>query len=385
MKANQKVYWAQPGGKIIREYYTNNVGVSVSDYATSSARHILFEQIGGYRGKVPEPKVQHAWSYYADDITAEVIDNRVRSDGWTKIWGPALSTTPHSVGFSPPLDYNSSYSKALEKLNSGYTDMFGKQHDGVRGNLDVSIDLAEAHKTHQMLKVSDRILDYTRLFFKRKFGVVKAMSNAWLEYTYGVKPLLSTLYGAADENLRVVINKSQRYRARGTTYVKPDINILLWYGTYTFRQADLTNLSVKLSTTLGVDIRTDQFDLARWSTLNPIGIAWELTPYSFVFDWFLNVGGYLRNMETYVQYANKFRSGYRSDLAVFSGDIRYVYKYLSYPTGYQLINGSFKGLRFDRTILNSYPAPYLPRLQADLGSSRLLSAAALLGQFLGRR
>jgi hypothetical protein len=385
MLQNQQVYWKQPGGVIWKEVYQNNVPPSITQYASSSSEHVLFEQIGGYRGKVQKPKIDHPWEYYYDRITASVVDTRNISGGYQRIWGPALGTTPHSVTFSPVLDYNKSYEKALEKLNSGWTDAKGENHDGVRGNLDVSIDLAEAHKTRQMLKVSDRVVDYTRTFFKRKFGVARAMSNAWLEYTYGVKPLLSTLFGAADESLRTVINRLQRYQARGTVYVTPNVAIPWWYGTDYLEQKDMRNLKVKLSTTLGVQIYTDQWDPARWSTLNPIGIAWELTPYSFVFDWFLNVGGYLRNMETYLQYANKFKAGYRSDLAVFSGDINYRYLYVNYPTGTQFKTGKFEGIRFKRTILSAYPAPYLPQFQVDLGSSRLLSAAALLGQFLGRR
>jgi hypothetical protein len=289
-------------------------------------------------------------------------------------WGPVLQGDSGAWLNIPGYNFDHLYNEALEKLTSK-----------LRGDLDLSIDLAEAHKTAKMLHIKDQVIDYTKTFVRR-FGPIKAASNAWLAYTYGVKPLVQSLFGVAEENLRVVINNTARLRVRAN-----DVTGVDWVETDTCLGGNIRWLkpkgTVKYSVTLGVDVRTDQFDISRWSSLNPVSIAWELLPFSFVFDWFLNVGGYLRNMETYLLNANKFRSGYRTNFV--RADLRW--EDTSYSgtdatsTWRSIYNGTGKFTILDRTVLSSYPAPTLPSLRADLGSSRLLSGAALLGQLLGRR
>lgn len=376
--SNRQVFYWQPGMLVD----TDNRG-NVS-YSSCAARHILFESNGyvGKRAKKPLPI--HPFMTYNDDLTFGIKEYRTYLDGTTSSTiGPALGTVPHSAEFVPAPDFSGVYNDALEKLNKK-----------IRGDLDISVDLAEIHKTHQMFNATERVEAYTRLFAKKalrgKWGAVKRtaafLSNHWLEYTYGVKPLLSTVFGALDENLRHVINKLEHHSARAVDYsYRPDVvKYNTMWGLLGYR---VFEGNFKLSTTLGVSLTTDSFDPARWSSLNPISIAWELTPYSFVVDWFLEVGSYIRGIETSLLYSNRFRTGYRTDLFAFSGTAKQDYDYTAnriYPGGYQTATGTFKGSRINRTMLTSYPSPYLPSFQAKLGSSRLFSAASLLGQLLGR-
>jgi hypothetical protein len=157
-----------------------------------------------------------------------------------------------------------------------------------------------------------------------------------------------------------------------------------YFGPYEFTDH---SVEVKISTTLGVTLYNPEIDISRWTSLNPYSIAWELMPYSFVVDWVYDVGGFLRNLETYFVNDFKFQNGYRSNLAAFQGSFRDLYSFTDhqiYPGGTDFFYGSCEGIRFQRSVLNSYPCPQLPRLQANLGSSRLLNGAALLAQFLGR-
>jgi len=289
--------------------------------------------------------------------------------------GPALSSTINGATFGPAYDWTPLENKALEKLTTK-----------VRGDLDLSIDLAEIHKTVKMLKVTEQVVDLTNTFVK-KFGILKAPAKAWLAWTYGVRPLLGTIFGAADENIRIVINKTAHFRVRANgLYFPRTVTLNTVVGVVPFPV--VIGSSVKTSVSYGLDLRTDQFDLARWSSLNPASIAWELTPFSFVVDWFYNVGGYLRNMETYLLYANKFRSGYKTRLS--ASDLRFEIIDSGIGNGSEIYHssvwkGSIKHVDIQRSVLSSYPSPYPPVLGADLGSSRLLSSAALLAQLLGRR
>jgi hypothetical protein len=203
---------------------------------------------------------------------------------------------------------------------------------------------------------------------------------------YGVKPLMSTAFKGADELLRHQLNRMARYRARvvDKSYKPTSVMVQSFFGP-TWSTSILSS-DVKMSTTLGVTMVVNEdnhWDLRKWSSLNPYSIAYELVPYSFVADWFYDIGGYLRNMETAMAYGFDFQTGYRSDLAAFSGSmLRYV-PYVSYPYGYESYQASYRGLRFKRRKLSWYPSPQKPTLQVDLGSSRLLNGAALLANMLG--
>jgi hypothetical protein len=124
--------------------------------------------------------------------------------------------------------------------------------------------------------------------------------------------------------------------------------------------------------------------LAGFSSLNPVSIVWELTPYSFVVDWFVDVGGYLRNFETACLYGSDFVAGYvdRSLIAEVSEtnsqhDRSADGSYFNLET-----RGYTRVTKFQRTVLTSVPFPKAPRFDPKLGSSRLVSAAALLGQMV---
>jgi len=307
-----------------------------------------------------------------------------------------LSTGGHGWGSGPILVPNTNNSIVFNDedgaLNSTlYNEALAKLTDSVRGDLDLSVDLAEWHQTAKMFNVTDKLVDYTHNFTRKAsfakaliVGGVKSASNAWLEYVYGVKPLLSSIHGLAEENLRTVINKVSRHSARASGKYEPrTVTIQTIYGPWT---NPILKSDLKRSFTFGIDLRDDQFDIARYSSLNPISIAWELTPYSFVADWVFNVGGYLRQYETYLLFANKFRGGFLTTLTV--GDVTWDWGRTSIP-GYKVNIDRFHGdahvMSLDRTLLSSYPAPRFPSFKAQLGSSRLLSAAALLGQMLQGR
>jgi len=136
-----------------------------------------------------------------------------------------------------------------------------------------------------------------------------------------------------------------------------------------------------------LDLPAALHNRARWSSLNPVAIGWELVPYSFVVDWFIDVGSYLRDLETYWLFNSIFRGGYKSTL--FRGQLSGTCGYsdffaANYFTAVKAIAATrnHKKTQFNRVLLSSYPCPNLPRVNTDLSSGRLLTAAALLAQRL---
>lgn len=263
-------------------------------------------------------------------------------------------------------------SEALEKLSTK-----------VRGNLDISVDLAQSRQTIKMLNAVDQAEGYIR-DFRDRFPVFRLASKAWLTWQYGLKPTLGTIFGAADENIRFILNQISRHTARASGVYSPDsVGITTRFGGLTF---PLQGATLKRSITFGVDLRSSRFDLDRWTSLNPASLAWETLPLSFVADWFLDVGSYLRNLETWLLYEHNFRSGYRTVLT--AGEVRVdthesnpVFPMIEHESSF---TGFVKVLFIERSLLNGYPAPRFPSFNAQLGSHRLLSAAALMAQLLKR-
>lgn len=275
--------------------------------------------------------------------------------------------------FIPSSSQSLVYNMALERLNSK-----------VRGALDLSIALAEARTTARMVKSISKVVDFARAV-KRRFGSTKDIANGWLQWQYGWKPLASDIFNIADEATNIIDKAVYRTYASGT--IRYDVNESVLYGNLPY--GGTTRLvrkgKYKESCRLHVAVNVGGWDAARFSSLNPVSIAWELLPYSFVFDWFLDVGSYMRNLETGLLYGTAFRSGYRSDLIVYDGteesDPGYIYS-SSGVNYWSNVQRSIRFRKFSRSKLVSYPLPYLPKFQADLSSQRLFSAAALLRQIL---
>lgn len=284
------------------------------------------------------------------------------------------------------------YNAALEKLNQVS-----------RGGIDLSIDIIQAGQTAKLLKQIDdlgvKVSDYVAgkpnafrqdmrrvkrdpLRYLRYFpGVISKTSrvaaNRWLEWQYGIRPSLNTIYECGEKALHVVLNKTRWFKASYTEPLTSHENWPIFLDDRT-HQVRL-NVTGRVGCVFEIELLDQDPGLAEYSSLNPASILYEALPFSFVADWVYDLGSYFRNYETALLYNNRFKSGvmkqfcwsdasYKIDKYYLNSGAAYYYNYV----------GQQVGRRFKRTILNAYPAPYLPQIKAELGSSRLLSAAALL-------
>lgn len=319
-----------------------------------------------------------SWNWRQTDLLTNRIDaTKTGVHGW-RIPDPTQAE----------VDFSSVGNQALSRLN-----------DSVRGNLDLSIALAEAGKTAQMVTRVAKVLSFARSKkprggypipgpLRRLNDASYALANGYLEFKYGWKPLLSDVFNAADESIRCTLNQLQRFRASASVPLTGAKTV------YTSIGGPDTPIHVewaggRLSTTYSMVLRIpdSSFDIARWSSLNPLTIGWELIPYSFVVDWFVGVGSYLRNVETALYYNTQFVSGYRSDFCFWPFKAKLI-QHTSFGSGKKIETQdliAFKSyVQFNRSVLQSYPSPSLPHFRADLGASQLTSAAALLRQLLRR-
>lgn len=297
----------------------------------------------------------------------------------TSISGYALTRGPGTYRLSIEGDlYNvGAYDVAVPDRSALlYNATLSDLNEQVRGSLDLSIDFAEAGKTRQMIRQAYKVVDFARGLKKSLSGTV---ANKWLEYQYGWKPLVSSVYGVFDELMEKSIARELTVTLRARRRLSETFNTTFAPEGY---DTILNTSRNKYRQEIGVVLKPGAMSpsVANYTSLNPLSIAWELLPYSFVVDWFVNVGGYLRNAETAMIYGRSFvrgwsTYGYRSDQEINRSG--------SGPYYVARSKGSSTLCKKQRSKLTSYPSPRLPVLNTfGLGSTRLLSAAALLRQLL---
>lgn len=118
----------------------------------------------------------------------------------------------------------------------------------------------------------------------------KTFADLWLELHFGWEPLIKDI-GSAVEVLQgsppacMVVG-------RGTSKEKS----LRFTGGGT--QRDFVERDYTFSTKVKANVRVENPNLAlanQMGFINPLSVAWELVPFSFVVDWFLPVGGFLNS------------------------------------------------------------------------------------------
>jgi len=109
------------------------------------------------------------------------------------------------------------------------------------------------------------------------------LSGKVLATNFGILPLVGSL-GSAFETLVLATEQSQLRRFVVTKTKEERVKSAGWTGS--FRRSDRATFYVTF------DLNKSDFSLG-----NPLELAYELTPYSFVLDWMFPVGSYLKSLD----------------------------------------------------------------------------------------
>lgn len=125
-------------------------------------------------------------------------------------------------------------------------------------------------------------------------GIDKAIAQRYLEYVYGVKPLLQDIYGCM-ELAREYGNKPLLLRGRATARRQLSIpEYGRYYASYnTYGRVGPSSVQSKTTCVIWGRVDPDYQGLRTLNQvglLNPAGLAWDLVPLSFVVDWILPIG-----------------------------------------------------------------------------------------------
>lgn len=292
---------------------------------------------------------------------------------------------------------NLSLSASFANLESNmYNEALSRLYDNIRGDVDLSVDAFQARQTGVML--NQRFQQGRNLFLKsapkalyeilqiaKRFrrSNPRDWGSMWLEWTYGWKPLANDIYGAAEHMVLASAKSSSGVSGHpvrsSSTGVGDFRTNIVKFGDGSRRYQTVTSTfqcrirAYFALTTGGLN------SVAGLSSLNPVSIAWELVPYSFVADWFLDIGGYLRNLESSLLYRSDFVSGFTQQRSRKTVKEELVGGNEMFSVA---ASGSSETRAFNRAVLSSSPMPRPPTFNPKLGLSRFTSAASLLSQQL---
>lgn len=217
----------------------------------------------------------------------------------------------------------------------------------------------------------------------------KDIADQWLSLQYGWKPLISDVYGLCEDlhkrtttgyNLSAV-KASARHE---TNKISPEI----WFNGVSSVSRGMVKTWAQVSYMCRARIDEHIASLAALGVTNPLGVAWEITPWSFVVDWFLPVGRYIEQFSAADGWV--FYDGCRSELLKVVETIKDD-KYRTYKSGgwtytdASNIYGKFDTTTFQRFELSSWPIPDIPRFKNPVSAAHVQNGIALLAQVFDRR
>lgn len=257
------------------------------------------------------------------------------------------------------------------------------------GKATLGVDLAEAVKTANMLatdatSVVEALLDFKRGNFSSvpaRFGISlrdllsgKFAADKWLQFQYGYKPLYNQI-GSYCELLLPQVKRPLFLFGKSTQSATATQEF--------FRNRDRTrsigNYSARHKVEYCAKISNAYLrSLSETGLINPLSVAWELVPYSFVVDWFVPVGNLLEALTATA--GLDFVWGFESDTLDFSLREEAVIGNITSAPGYVTQNAKrrIRAKSFERTVLSGFELPELYAKANPFSTSHITSAVSLI-------
>lgn len=128
----------------------------------------------------------------------------------------------------------------------------------------------------------------------------KSVSSGWLQLQFGWRPLMNDIYGAYQtlvspipENGKLVVVRTSN---RNSTATSIEGAYSPWGSSYVtghYRRDETHTRDMKVSYWYRIN-EAGLYTINQTGLIDPMVVAWDLVPFSFVVDWLLPVGNFLR-------------------------------------------------------------------------------------------
>lgn len=217
----------------------------------------------------------------------------------------------------------------------------------------------------------------------------KNVANDYLAFQFGVLPLISDVKGSAEAVAHFVVdNINQPFVRIASEAEKSEEETKIVYHNskpYVFT----TRVTVKIRYVCEYELdNVVTREMSKLGVFNPAEIIWELVPWSFVVDWVLPIGNYLRHLTNDTGLV--FKRGSRtttvteqivSKLAYTEKDPRTIPKYWDSENWNSWdISQTKTSKTKTRTILSTPPKVAFPNFKNPLSNTHVFESLALLYQ-----
>jgi len=217
-------------------------------------------------------------------------------------------TNNELAGLATPLWGASFQSKRNAQLNAVIVKALVKMADA---KVNVAVAYAEASKTSDLILDTARRVDRAYRAFRKGDlrGVAqnlnitpKRLHKSWLEYKYGWMPLLMDVKGAAEFFAQQHVIRPTRFTVSASESFLENVTVS---GFTTFigipgsvhPYTGFTSVNCETKVKIWCELTSPHLSaMQQLGLTNPALVAWELVPFSFVFDWFIQVGDWLTAM-----------------------------------------------------------------------------------------
>jgi hypothetical protein len=216
---------------------------------------------------------------------------------------------------------------------------------------------------------------------KTRFGQFTA--DTWLEYSYGWKPLLQDVFEHAEAFANAGIQHSGCLRVgRGRSKTEKVTNYIEPHGQLAVDRKIKSTKWIEYK--VWYQIPDGVLDYAAVFGLNnPLSVAWEVVPFSFVADWFIPIGTALENITAYD--GLQFHHGMKSIRHVYYHDCTLVAGVAPFNSGgvdYYFMNSncraSYENIGIARELISTFPSFGFPKWKDPRSFAHAASAIALL-------
>lgn len=222
-----------------------------------------------------------------------------------------------------------------------------------------------------------RVRDAAKLM-KTRHGVSKKLSDLWLEFWFGIKPLVSDIYTACEVFSKEIPCNSVKARAAAIAqeldYQRPPVSYPASEG------ISLDKIIVGVQ--LGCDVTVtnpDVYLLNQLGLINLAQVAYDAVPWSFVLGWFSNVETYVNSLSDFAGLTTS--NGWITRYCVLEGH--------TYTSDYGVLSSApfgsnGKGVYVNRVAMTQPPRPSLVFSLKEWKPTRGATAISLLVQKLPR-
>lgn len=211
---------------------------------------------------------------------------------------------------------------------------------------------------------------------KTVYNPTRQFANKWLELQYGWLPLFSDLHDQY-ETLRYKLEKDgllvhgtggASYEATTTDEFYDTSHNIFYSRKRSGRQLCTVGLTAKIT--------SESWRRAgQVGGINPLEVAWELVPFSFVLDWFMPVGNVLEALTA--KAGLEFVGGHVSYVTEGRGELIALRTNSSLITLFQKGHVVLNHFGTSREKLTSWPTPTLYADSSPFSTKRVLNALAL--------